>query len=182
MGSPLESSVDSESLCLCKEVQLKVLKMPLGAKDKEKVNFTFGIYDFDGSGKMDAFWIADALRALGLNPTNAQAEALGSLKQKKQKTVTQAEFEDIYDKQLHDKDQGCYDDYMEVLRLYDKQEDGTLPFAELRHVLLAIGENFTDAPVLDAFLLETFDEEDDEGFVPYQPFLKKLIAGPFAEK
>merc|ERR1712080_631231 len=81
----LESSVDSESLCLCKEVQLKVLKMPLGAKDKEKVNFTFGIYDFDGSGKMDAFWIADALRALGLNPTNAQAEALGSLKQKKQK-------------------------------------------------------------------------------------------------
>merc|ERR1712080_295349 len=139
----LESSVDSESLCLCKEVQLKVLKMPLGAKDKEKVNFTFGIYDFDGSGKMDAFWIGDALRALGLNPTNAQAEALGSLKQKE------------------DKDQGCYDDYMEVLRLYDKQDDGTLPFAELRHVLLAIGERFEDASVLDPFLAETFDEEDE---------------------
>merc|ERR1712203_1265401 len=120
---------------------------------------TFGIYDFDGFGKMDCFWIADALRALGLNPTNAQADALGCQSRKKQKFVTQAEFEDIYDKQLHDKDQGCYDDYMEVLRLYDKQEDGTLP----------IGENFTDAPVLDAFLAETFDEEDDEGMVPYQP-------------
>merc|ERR1712168_318453 len=163
-----------ERVCVCvKEVQLKVLKMGLGAKDKEKVTFTFGIYDFDGSGKMDCFWIADALRALGLNPTNAQADALGCQSRKKQKFVTQAEFEDIYDKQLHDKDQGCYDDYMEVLRLYDKQEDGTLPFAELRHVLLAIGERF------DPFLAETFDEEDEEGFVPYTPWLKKLIAGPF---
>lgn len=161
---------------------MKVLKMGLGAKDKEKVTFTFGIYDFDGSGKMDCFWIADALRALGLNPTNAQADALGCQSRKKQKFVTQAEFEDIYDKQLHDKDQGCYDDYMEVLRLYDKQEDGTLPFAELRHVLLAIGENFTDAPVLDAFLAETFDEEDDEGMVPYQPFAKRLTADQLAAK
>jgi len=160
---------------------LKVLKMGLGAKDKEKVSFTFGIYDFDGSGKMDCFWIADALRALGLNPTNAQADALGCQPRKKQKFVTQAEFEDIYDKQLHDKDQGCYDDYMEVLRLYDKQEDGTLPFAELRHVLLAIGERFEDAKTLDPFLAETFDEEDEEGFVKYQPWLKKLIAGPFPE-
>jgi len=160
---------------------LKVLKMGLGAKDKEKVTFTFGIYDFDGSGKMDCFWIADALRALGLNPTNAQAEALGCQTRKKQKFVSQAEFEDIYDKQLHEKDQGCYDDYMEVLRLYDKQEDGTLPFAELRHVLLAIGENF-EAPELDPFLAETTVEEDDEGFIPYAPFAKKLVDGPFADE
>jgi len=160
---------------------LKVLKMGLGAKDKEKVTFTFGIYDFDGSGKMDCFWIADALRALGLNPTNAQADALGCQSRKKQKFVTQAEFEDIYDKQLHDKDQGCYDDYMEVLRLYDKQEDGTLPFAELRHVLLAIGENF-EADVLDPFLAEATVEEDDEGFIPYQPFAKKLVDGPFPDE
>jgi len=160
---------------------LKVLKMGLGAKDKEKVTFTFGIYDFDGSGKMDCFWIADALRALGLNPTNAQADALGCQSRKKQKFVTQAEFEDIYDKQLHDKDQGCYDDYMEVLRLYDKQEDGTLPFAELRHVLLAIGENFESGEVLDPFLAETTEEEDDEGFIHYAPFCQKLVDGPFPE-
>jgi len=161
---------------------LKVLKMGLGAKDKEKVAFTFGIYDFDGSGKMDAFWITDALRALGLNPTNAQGEALGTLKQKKQKFVSQTEFEEIYDKQLHDKDQGCYDDYMEVLRLYDKQEDGTLPFAELRHVLLAIGENF-EADQLDPFLAEAIvEEEDDEGMIHYAPFCKKLVDGPFADE
>jgi len=82
---------------------------------------------------------------------------------------------------LHDKDQGCYDDYMEVLRLYDKQEDGTLPFAELRHVLLAIGENFEDPKELDPFLAETTMEEDDEGFIPYEPFCKKLVGGPFPE-
>merc|ERR1712121_11955 len=110
-----------------KEVQLKVLKMGLGAKDKEKVTFTFGIYDFDGSGKMDCFWIADALRALGLTqPMHRLMPSAAS--QGRSKSSSHRLNLKIYDKQLHDKDQGCYDDYMEVLRLYDKQEDGTLPF------------------------------------------------------
>jgi len=154
----------------------------LSARDMDKCSFTFGIYDFEGNGNMDAFWIGDALRALGLNPTNAQAEALGSLKQKKQKYVKLEEFATVYKKMKEDKDQGCYDDYMEVLRLYDKQDDGTLPFAELRHVLLAIGERFEDASVLDPFLAETFDEEDEEGFVPYQPFAKRLTADQLSAK
>lgn len=31
----------------------------------------FGIYDFDGSGKVDCKWLADLLRSLDLRPTNA---------------------------------------------------------------------------------------------------------------
>jgi len=153
----------------------------LSARDMDKCSFTFGIYDFEGNGNMDAFWIGDALRALGLNPTNAQAEALGSLKQKKQKYVKLEEFATVYKKMKEDKDQGCYDDYMEVLRLYDKQDDGTLPFAELRHVLLAIGERF-EGEEIDPFLAETTEEEDEDGMIHYQPFAQRLVDGPFPDK
>jgi len=50
----------------------------------------------------------------------------------------------------------------------------------LRHVLLAIGENF-EAEEIDPFLAETTEEEDDEGMIPYMPFCKKLALGPFPE-
>lgn len=37
------------------------------------------------------------------------------------------------------KDQGSYEDFMECLKLYDKQENGTMLLAELEHSLKALG-------------------------------------------
>lgn len=37
------------------------------------------------------------------------------------------------------KDQGCYEDFLECLKLYDKEENGTMMAAELSHNLLALG-------------------------------------------
>merc|ERR1712033_99782 len=155
-------------VCVCEVDQFnKYIMASLTNRDIERAKFTFDIYDFEGNATMDAFYIGDALRALNLNPTNAQCEALGALKQKKQKK---------------EKDTGCYDDYIEVLRLYDKNDDGMLPFAELRHVLLAIGERFEDATQLDPFMAETFtEEEDDDGFVHTPPWVKRTMAGPYPD-
>jgi len=69
------------------------------------------------------------------------------------------------------------------LRLYDKNDNGMLPFAELRHVLLAIGERFEDNVLLDPFFEETLkEEEDDDGFTVYEPFCKRLAAGPYPDQ
>lgn len=40
-----------------------------------------------------------------------------------------------------DKDQGCYEDFLECLKLYDKNENGLMLLAELQHNLLALGTN-----------------------------------------
>jgi Ca2+-binding EF-hand superfamily protein len=44
--------------------------------------FTFSVYDMDGSGTVDAFYLGDALRAMNLNPTQAFIEKLGGTKKK----------------------------------------------------------------------------------------------------
>lgn len=49
------------------------------------------------------------------------------------------EFLPIYSQCKKDKDQGCYEDFVECLKLYDKQENGTMLGAELSHTLLALG-------------------------------------------
>lgn len=147
----------------------------LSAKDIERANFAFSIYDFEGNGQIDAYNLGDVLRALNSNPTNATIEKLGGTKKKGEKKMKVDEFLPIYSQIKKDKDQGCYEDFLECLKLYDKSEDGTMLAAELTHTLLSLGEKLDDAQV-DEVVKDCMDPEDDEGMIPYAPFLKKVIA------
>jgi len=69
-------------------------------------------------------------------------------------------------------------DFIEGLRVFDKEENGKITSAELKHVLLALGERLEGeqvAEILDG-------QEDAEGMVNYTNFVKKIMAGPFPEE
>jgi len=149
----------------------------LAARDVEKGKFAFSIYDFEGNDTMDAFYIGDCLRALNLNPTNAAIEKLGGTKKKGEKKLKVEEFLPIYSEAKKSKDYGTIEDFLECMKLYDKSENGTMLAAELNHILLSLGERLEDKEV-DAFFKDCVDAEDEEGNIPYQPFLEKMIAGP----
>lgn len=124
--------------------------------------FAFSIYDFEGKDTVDAFDLGSVLRALSLVPTLKTVEKLGGEKKKGtyllqivqisliqfwnifaknegQKKFTIEEFLAIYSQAKKDTDVGNFDDFKECLKLYDKSEDGTMIFDELRHILLAMG-------------------------------------------
>jgi Ca2+-binding EF-hand superfamily protein len=148
----------------------------LSARDIEKVKFAFSIYDFEGNDTMDAFYMGDCLRALNLNPTLAVLEKLGVAKKKKEKKFKLDEFLPIYAQVKKDKDTGSYEDFVEVLKLYDKELNGTMMYAELEHILISLGERLEKSevtPILQAMC----DPEDEDGFTPYEPFLKRLCEG-----
>ncbi|KAB1688446.1 hypothetical protein FNE60_29850 [Klebsiella pneumoniae] len=153
----------------------------LSARDVERAKFAFSIYDFDGNDTVDAFYVGDVLRALNLNPTLAQIEKLGGTKKKNEKKLKVEDFLPIFSQVKKEKDAGTLEDFLECMKLYDKAENGTMLLAELNHILLALGEKLEDTQV-EAIFKDCMDPEDDEGNVPYTPFLKKLIAGPFPEE
>lgn len=64
---------------------------------------------------------------------------MGGTKKKGEKKMKLDEFLPIFSQCKKDKDQGCYEDFLECLKLYDKQEDGTMLGAELSHTLLSLG-------------------------------------------
>ena len=52
------------------------------------------------------------------------------------------EFLPIFSQVKKDKDMGTYEDFMECLKLYDKNGDGTMIGAELYHILVSLGKTF----------------------------------------
>jgi len=146
----------------------------LSRNDIEKAEFAFSIYDSDGSGKIDAFDIGDVLRALNTNPTLALVEKMGGKKKRGEQLLTLEEFLPIYGQVKKEKEQGCYEDFIECLKLYDKNEDGNMLLAELHHTLLALGENLTDEQVTEVFK-DCMGEEDEDGNIKYAPFLQKMM-------
>lgn len=108
-----------------------------------EAEFAFSIYDADGTNKIDAYDLGDVLRALNTNPTLAMIEKLGGTKKRGEKLLSLDEFLPIYAQLKKDKEQGCYEDFLECLKLYDKNEDGNMLLAELNHALLALGKTFT---------------------------------------
>ncbi|KAL7024992.1 hypothetical protein ACKWTF_013296 [Chironomus riparius] len=144
-------------------------------QDIENAEFAFGIYDCDGSGKVDAYDIPDVLRSLNLNPTLELCEKMGATKKRGEKKLSVEEFLPIFAQVRATKDQGSYEDFMECLKLYDKMENGTMLFAELEHSLKALGEKLSDDEVADLFG-DCMDPEDDEGNIFYARMYHKSIS------
>jgi myosin light chain 6 len=145
----------------------------LSPRDLERAEFCFSIYDADGTNVIDAVDLGNVLRALNVNPTNATIEKMGGTKKKGEKKITLEEFLPIFQELKTDKDQGCYEDFLECLKLYDKAENGTMLAAELTNMLLTLGEKLEDHEV-DIVIKDCMDPEDEDGFIPYAPFLRRL--------
>ncbi|KAJ2947494.1 hypothetical protein O0L34_g17280 [Tuta absoluta] len=148
----------------------------LSKNDVDRATFVYSIYDSDGSGKVDAFYLGDCLRALGSNPTLASIEKWGGTKKTGEKFISLEEFLPIYSQCKKDKDQGVYEDFLECLKLYDKNENGLMLGAELIHTLMALGEKLEDKEV-DEVCKDCMDPEDDDGMIQYAHFLRKMCDG-----
>lgn len=57
-----------------------------------------------------------------------------------EKKLKVEEFLPIFSQVKKDKEQGNFDDFLEALKLYDKEENGKMMSAELAHTLLSLGK------------------------------------------
>merc|ERR1712045_442718 len=137
----------------------------------------FIIFDeaYEGAD-VDAFYLGDILRALGCNVTNAAVATHGGTAALGEKRIAFADFGAILTAVKADTSStGCKEDYVEGLKVFDKDGSGKVPLPEIKNVLCSLGEKLDnpEADKLRDLLGIVADEEDN---VSYMEFIDKLLA------
>jgi len=144
----------------------------------EDIKEVFDLFDFwDGrDGEVDAFKVGDVMRCLGMNPTIELVLKHGGTKKLGEKQYKFEEFLPIYNEMLKEKDTGTFADFNEAFKTFDREGQGSMSAAELRHILTSLGERLEDEDV-DNIIKFTETHEDIDGNVKYAELIQKILGG-----
>jgi myosin light chain 6 len=155
--------------------------MSVPAAQVEESKSVFEVYDKKYEGKVDCFYIGDMLRALNLAPSQAECEKRGQTKKTGEKSISFEDFSKVYAEfyAMPESAWGTYEDFIEGLKLYDKDQNGKLALGELCQVLSMMSEKMPMAQV-EEVMKATNTVDDEDGYITYSDLVKKVMAGPKA--
>ncbi|XP_060135742.1 calmodulin-like protein 5 [Zootoca vivipara] len=131
----------------------------------------FSLFDKDGDGAITTKELGTVMRSLGHNPTEAELQSIiDKVDANGSGTVDFAEFLSLMAKQSRDSD--SEEEIREAFRVFDKDGNGYISTAELRHVMTNLGEKLTDEEV-DEMIKEA--DVDGDGRVNYEEFVRVMM-------
>ncbi|NXO20178.1 CALMS protein, partial [Cisticola juncidis] len=130
----------------------------------------FSLFDRDGDGCISSGELGTVMRSLGQNPTEAELQAMvGELDADGSGTIDFPEFLSLMARKMRDTD--GEEEIREAFRVFDKDGNGYISAAELRHVMTNLGEKLTDEEV-DEMIKEADCNHD--GQVNYEEFVRMM--------
>ena len=115
--------------------------------------------------------VGEVLRALGQNPTEAEVKRLVQDHMQKEDRISFETFLPILQTVSSKKITDTVEDFVEGLRHFDKDGNGFITSAELRHLLTSLGERMSEEDVENLI----HGQEDSSGNINYEQFVKMVL-------
>merc|ERR1712167_206312 len=126
----------------------------------------------DGDGTIDAKELGTVMRSLGQNPTEAELnDMINEVDDDGNGNIEFNEFLKMMAAKMKDTD--SEEEIKEAFKVFDKDGNGFISAAELRHVMTNLGEKLTDEEV-DEMIREA--DVDGDGQINYDEFVKMMMA------
>ncbi|NXP50292.1 CALMS protein, partial [Heliornis fulica] len=130
----------------------------------------FSLFDRDGDGSISTKELGTVMRSLGQNPTEAELQDMvGEVDADGSGAVDFPEFLSLMARKMREAD--GEEEIREAFRVFDKDGNGYISAAELRHVMTNLGEKLTDEEV-DEMIKEA--DCNNDGQVNYEEFVRMM--------
>ncbi|BEI85296.1 hypothetical protein CcaverHIS002_0506970 [Cutaneotrichosporon cavernicola] len=132
----------------------------------------FSLFDKDGDGTITTKELGTVMRSLGQNPTQAELEdMINEVDADGNNSIDFAEFMTLMARKMHDTD--SEEEIREAFKVFDKNNDGHISAAELKHVMTNLGEKLSDDEITQ--MIREADKDGD-GMIDYNEFVSMMMA------
>ncbi|VDD87632.1 unnamed protein product [Enterobius vermicularis] len=130
-----------------------------------------------GDEKIAVSQVGDVLRALGQNPTDAEIGKCCSHWNDPDMRITFEDFVPIYQQVNKNRENHTLEEFVDGLAHFDKEGNGFINVAELRHLLTTLGERLSDEEVENVTLVDQLlaGHEDAHGNINISDFVRAIM-------
>ncbi|ESN94405.1 hypothetical protein HELRODRAFT_69120, partial [Helobdella robusta] len=104
----------------------------------------FMLFDYNKSGKIASRDVGPVIRSVGLKPSEAEVQEIAQEISQTGGEVDLSTLIQLISKIVSNPPTEKSDELCEVFKSYDKENNGQLSIAEVKHLLTSVGEKLTD--------------------------------------
>ena len=130
------------------------------------------MFNKDKDGAITARELGNMMRSIGQNPTDEEVNAM--IKEVDLNSDGKIELDEFITLMSRNSpDTQTEDEVINAFRVFDKEGNGLIATAELKHIMMTIGDKMTEAEA-DEMIHEV--DIDDDGVINYEEFVRMMMA------